>query len=80
MQREYVKQLKTNKLRMSTEKTKTEILRMNLANSYWAVTDFGDFSNEADEIVKASKWNGENVSEMVSNSAYFLANKLKKKC
>ena len=79
MHREYVKPLKTNKLRMSNENNKTEILRMNLAHSYWAVTDFGDFSAEANEIVKASKWNGENVSEMVSNSAYFLANKLKKK-
>lgn len=58
-----------------------EILRKNLAHTYKDVTDFGDFSEEANEIVKRNPKIMETpISEVVRSSAYFLANKLKRKC
>lgn len=57
-----------------------EYLRKNLAHSYRAVTDFGDFSEEAEEIIKRNpKILDSPMSEVIKTSAYFLVNKLKRK-
>lgn len=53
-----------------------EVLRKNLAHYYKDVTDFGDFSEIAKEIIKRKGWNGESpIMDVVRNAAYFMARK-----
>jgi hypothetical protein len=55
-------------------------LRKNLAHYYKDVTDFGDFSEIAKEIIKRKGWDGESpIMDVVKNAAYFMARQLAQK-
>ena len=62
------------------EKEKIEILRKNLAHYYKDVTDFGDFSELAKEIIKRKGWDGESpIMDVVRNASFFMARQLAQK-
>lgn len=63
-----------------SEREMIEILRKNLAHYYKDVTDFGDFSEIAKEIIKRKAWDGESpITDVVKNAAYFMARQLAQK-
>ena len=62
------------------EREMIEVLRKNLAHYYKDVTDFGDFSELAKEIIKRKGWDGESpIMDVVKNAAYFMARKIAQK-
>ena len=62
------------------EREMIEVLRNNLAHYYKDVTDFGDFSELAKEIIKRKAWDGESpIMDVVKNASFFMARQLSQK-
>lgn len=62
------------------EREMIEVLRKNLAHYYKDVTDYGDFSEIAKEIIKRKAWDGESpIMDVVKNASFFMARQLSQK-